>query len=184
MKKGKVFCLLAVLVGVVLMATACGSGDSSGSPEASKPGFSAEDMGIEVQGVWYPIRKDASALLAVLGEDFTLSASPSCVFEGEDKEFAFSNCLVYTNPDGEKDIWYQIALLDESLATSKGAKVGDTTEKVIDLYGDGFYWEGETIFTYSISGVAGDIASPCHMFTIENGVVTQIDIYYPTNVTA
>ncbi len=145
----------------------------------------ANDIGIAVDGTWYPIYQDASGLLAALGEDYDYSEAPSCVFEGMDKEFIFDGCSVYTNPDGDKDIWYDMLLENDTLATSRGIRVGDSLADVQTAYGDAYYWEGDTILTYSVSGDPEDIASPCILFYFEgeNEIVTTIQIYYPTNVT-
>jgi len=141
------------------------------------------DMGISVGGEWFPIWQDASGLLRALGDDYKLSTAPSCVFEGEDKVFEFDGILVLTNPDGDRDIWFSIYLENDLLSTSRGIKVGNSLEEVFDAYGDRFYWESDSILTYSISGIEGDAASPCIQFTIVDDLVVAIDIYYPTNVT-
>jgi len=145
-----------------------------------------EDLGIEVNGAWYPILQDAAPLLAALGGDYDLYAADSCVFPewGDDKEFEYKSWCVFTNPDEKgRDIWYQIALTDDTLQTARGIAVGDTLESVYAAYGEGYYWEGASTLTYSVSGQPGDIASPNIQFTVENGLVALIDIYYPTNVT-
>lgn len=142
----------------------------------------AKDMGIEVKGIWYPIYKDATLLLNAFGDNYTITSAPSCVFEGEDKEFIYSGFSLYTNPNGKQDIWYDLRITDTSLSTRRGIKVGDTLEKIEAAYGKVHYYEGN-IATYSVSGKQGDIASPCIQFTLENGKVTVIEIYYPTNVT-
>jgi len=141
------------------------------------------DMGISVGGEWFPIWQEASGLLRALGDDYNLSTAPSCVFEGEDKVFDFGGVFVLTNPDGDRDIWFSIYLENDLLSTARGIKVGDSLEDVFDAYGDRFYWEGDSILTYSISGIQGDDASPCIQFTIMDDLVAAIDIYYPTNVT-
>ncbi|MDR2600678.1 MAG: hypothetical protein LBC73_10455 [Oscillospiraceae bacterium] len=142
-----------------------------------------KDMGIVVNGEWFPIWQDASALLNALGDDYELSTAPSCVFEGDDKEFAYDRVFVFTNPDGSRDLWFSIFIIDNSLSTARGITVGSTLDEVIAAYGSNHYWEGSNILTYSLSGIEGDIDSPCIQFTISDEVVTAIEIYYPTNVT-
>ena len=143
----------------------------------------SDDMGIRISGQWFPIWQDASALLRALGDDYELSAAASCVFDGEDKEFAYDGCFVFTNPNGDRDIWYSILLESDAFPTARGVRVGNSVEEVMDAYGDRYYWEGADILTYSISGEEGDIASPCILFTLADGCVSTIEIYYPTNVT-
>jgi len=156
-----------------------GSDLGAGEPAPLDMGL---DMGISAGGQWFPIWQDASGLLSTLGGDYILSTAPSCVFEGEDKEFAFDGFYVFTNPDGDRDIWYSFYIETDAFPTARGIKVGDSLDDVFSAYGDRYYWEGDTILTYSISGVEGDAASPCIQFTVLDGFVAAIDIYYPTNV--
>lgn len=141
-----------------------------------------KDMGITVDGTWFPIYQDAAPLLASLGEDYELYAAPSCLFTGEDKEFSYGSCSVFTNPDGDQDIWYLMALKDGTYATARGIHVGSTKDELIAAYGEKYYWESDYQMVYSISGVKGDLASPCIIFDLQDDVVTKIEIYYPTNM--
>ena len=142
------------------------------------------DMGISINGQWFPIQKDVSALLNILGDNYSLSTAPSCVFEGEDKEFDFGDLLISTNPnpDGTKDIWYSVYITSEDFPTARGIRVGSSLDEVKAAYGSNFFWESQSIITFSISGIEGDITSPCIQFTVTDGIVTAIEIYYPTNV--
>jgi hypothetical protein len=142
-----------------------------------------KDMGLLLNGMWYPILNDFRALHEALGEPAALNAAPSCVFVGEDKEYVYEGLTAFTNPVGEQDIWFEMQLTNNTYATSRGIRVGDTLEMLQNAYGDRCYWEGETILTYSVSGIEGDYASPCIMFEIVDDVIASIDIYYPTNVT-
>ncbi|MGI6162245.1 MAG: hypothetical protein ACOYJD_09550 [Christensenellales bacterium] len=141
-----------------------------------------KDMGITVDGTWYPIYQDAAPLLASIGEDYELFAAPSCLFTGEDKEFSYDSCSVFTNPDGDKDIWYIIDLKDATYSTSRNIRVGNTADDLISAYGEKYYWESDYQMVYSISNIQGDLTSPCIMFDLEDDVITKIGIYYPTNM--
>jgi hypothetical protein len=152
-------------------------------PEPGENMSVEKDMGLLLNGVWYPILTDIHALHETLGEPAATNAAPSCVYVGEDKEFAYEGLSVFTNPVGEQDIWFEIQLTNNSYATSRGIRVGDTLDMLKEAYGIRCYWEGETILTYSVSGIEGDYVSPCIMFEIVDDVIASIDIYYPTNVT-
>jgi hypothetical protein len=167
-----------LLVIIILGALAAGCGSASAGPEA----LSLEkDMGVTVGGTWYPILQDAAPLISALGSDYELFAAPSCLFEGEDKEFAYENLSVFTNPDGEKDIWYIIDLKDGTYSTARGIHVGSTKDELIAAYGEKYYMESDYQMVYSISGVKGDLASPCIIFDLQHNKVSKISIYYPTN---
>ena len=169
-----VFCMVGALAG-------CNGGGGQAAAGVDMTMTLEKDLGISVNGTWFPILKDVQPLIAALGSDYELETWPSCVFEGEDKVCIYSQCEVYTNPSAQQDTWYDIVLTDDTLSTARGIKVGDTLAAVQQAYGEKFYWEGNEILTYSISGVQGDIASPCILFTIVSDKVERIEIYYPTN---
>jgi len=143
------------------------------------------DMGITVSNVWFPIFRDISDLLLALGNDYEMMIAPSCIYEGEDKEFVYDGFIIFTNPNGDwgqTDIWYSIYIEDDVLSTARGISVGDSLEDVYSAYGSRYFWEGSSILTYSISAIEGDNASPCIQFIIRDNTVEAIEIYYPTNV--
>lgn len=150
------------------------------STTVTQPLTLQSDLGIIVDGMWFPIYQDASKLLQVLGDDYEYYSAPSCAFIGEDKEFSYSCATVYTNPDGETDIWYLIVLTDDTLQTSRGIKVGDSLEDVVAVYGEQYYWDGESVLAYSLSGDPDNSEDPCMLFTVSNNTVMLIEIYYPT----
>ena len=165
------------------------SGDNDGDVADNvvddvKPLSLEHDLGISVNNQWFPIQHDVRELLAAIDGNYVLSTAPSCVFEGDDKEFDFGGVLISTNPnpDGTRDIWFSIFITCEEFPTARGIRVGSTLEDIIAAYGSRYFWEGNNVITYSISGIPGDISSPCIQFTLSDGIVTAIEIYFPTNV--
>ena len=151
------------------------------APEAGSPLTLEGDMGLLVEDIWYPILNDFAPLKAALGEPDEEFDAPSCVFQGEDKEFIYGGSSIFTNPLGDLDVWYEVYILDEGFETVRGIAIGSSREDVIAAYGEGYYMEDEFTMTYSVSGIEGDFESPCIMFGLTDGVVSLIDIYYPTN---
>lgn len=88
---------------------------------------------------------------------------------------------ILTNPDGGQDIWYLASLTSDHYQTARGIRIGNSQEELIAAYGDNYYWESDYEMVYSISGIQGDLASPCIIFRLDGEVVSAIDIYYPTN---
>ena len=72
------------------------------------------------------INDDAAPILAALGEWRDYDESPSCAFEGLDKVYTYAGFEIQTYPTGEKDFVYLIELYDDTVATEKGIRIGDT----------------------------------------------------------
>ena len=179
MKKatGRISLAIGTLLAVALLA-ACGGGNGGASDA-----FTLEsDVGIQIGDTWYPPHSDVAPLLEALGTDYETFADPSCLYEGEDKEFRYSGISILTNPNGDMDVWYSLEITTDEYPTARGIKVGDTRDALIEAYGDGYYMESDYQMVYSVSGEKGDLASPCIIFDITDDKVSKIAIYYATNV--
>ncbi|MFA5585799.1 MAG: hypothetical protein WDA02_04565 [Saccharofermentanales bacterium] len=174
MKWTKTISLLSAALLAGLILAGCGASDPA-------PLTLEKDFGLTVGGTWFPIHEDAAPLLAALGDDYELYAAPSCLFLGEDKEFDYDGVALFTNPDGDLDIWYLAAITSNAYETARGIRIGSSQEDLTAAYGEKYYWESDYEIVYSISGVQGDLASPCIIFRLDGQEITAIDIYYPTN---
>lgn len=152
------------------------------APTNGEPVSMEKDLGVIVNGVFYQVYRPAEPLVAALGDPTDVFSSPSCVYVGEDYEYAYEMGSIYSSPIDEANIWYEFYIFDGGIATTRGLAVGDTVEKMLELYGEGYYSEGEGMYTYSLSGDPEDYASPCLIFETEDGVIVTIDVYYPTNI--
>ena len=80
------------------------------------------------------IDDDAEPILAALGEWRDYAESASCAFEGLDKVYTYAGFEIQTYPMGEKDFVYMIILQDDTVATEKGVRIGDSKDAVIAAY--------------------------------------------------
>lgn len=152
------------------------------APAAGEAVSLEKDLGVVVENVFYGVYTPAGLLVTALGEPVETVSSPSCVFEGEDFEYNYDFGSIYSSPIGGEDIWYDFYIFDAGVSTTRGLSVGDSVEKMLELYGENYYAEGEGMYTYSLSGIPGDMASPCLIFESADGFITAMDIYYPTNI--
>lgn len=152
------------------------------APAAGDPITLEKDLGVLIENVYYPVFQPVDALLAALGEPLEIISSPSCVFEGEDFEYDYEFCSVFTNPIDGVDVWYEFYIFDVGVTTTRGLAIGDTVERMLELYGEDYYMEGEGMYTYSLSGDPEDYSSPCLIIEAADGLIVTIDIYYPTNI--
>ena len=172
---------LAILLLSALLLVSPAGAEGYTAPEDGAPMTLEGDMGLLIGGKWFPILNDFAPLKAALGDPLDMNAAPSCVFKGEDKEFLYDGMTVYTNPLGEMDVWFEAYIDGEGFTTSRGIGIGAAESEILAAYGDRYYSEGEGMMTYSLSSDPTDYASPCIIFTLSEGAVVTIDLYYPTN---
>lgn len=88
-------------------------------------------------------------LVTALGSDYTYFESPSCAYIGLDKCYVYKGFSIYTYPDDNAvDHVLQIVLTDDTLSTPEGLMIGDTKEKVLELYGSD-YVESDGSYAYT-----------------------------------
>ncbi len=168
----RTFPLLAALALCLLLSACSGAAVPTGA-------FSENDLGVAVDGDSYYLREDSAPLIEALGDGYEYSAQVSCVYDGEDKVFAYpAGIAVSTVPVDGKDVVELITLTTNAYETLRGAKVGDSLEDVKSLYGDAYFDDG--YLTYSLTNDAADIRAERIQFEYAGDVVTRIFIYSPS----
>lgn len=76
---------------------------------------------------------------------------PSCALEGTDNVYNYDTFEVTAFNDGKKEFIYSIYFLDPNLTTPEGLALGDTLDKAVSVYGEGYTQEG-TAYTYQAAG--------------------------------
>lgn len=124
---GKRF-LLAVLSLVLLLACiGCG--------EAKDAAIGEEDFYLVIDSHDFRCMTDIAEVLSRMGDDYQYAEGKSCAYDGLDKTFIFDEAEFYTVPLESGDMISEIYTDDEGSATSKGVKVGDDKQAVLDAYG-------------------------------------------------
>lgn len=122
--------------------------ETTGLPETTAPA-AAEVSGygitfngcLLVPGAVY----DASAL----PEPASVYQVPSCAIEGTDNVYNFETLEITAFNDGTGETIYLISLIDPNIATDEGLMLGDSAEKVIELYGEEYLQNG-TAMVYTL----------------------------------
>ena len=92
---------------------------------------------------------------------------PSCALEGTDNVYSYGNPEITAFNDGTGEFIYSVYLLDDSLSTPEGVKIGHTQAQVIALYGNAFQDNGgEYLYT------RGDVVLS---LLFQDGTVTAIE---------
>lgn len=81
------------------------------------------------------IDAEAAPILEQLGEANSYFETPSCAFEGIDKQYTYGSFELDTYPAGEKDCVSGVIFKDDSITTPEGVGIGDSREKMLEAYG-------------------------------------------------
>ena len=163
----KIICFVIVLS--ALMLAACGGGsESAGNAEGSKYVFKTGNVTVAMNA-------DAENVIANLGEPKSYFESESCAFKGLDKQYTYSSFIIDTYPKDEKDYVNAVTILDDTIATPEGIRIGATVSQVDTAYGSDFTVLGEEGRSYK----DGDAEI---QFLVTNGLVSSIKYYAITGL--
>ena len=98
------------------------------------------------QDVVIEMDADAAPIVEKLGEANSYFEAPSCAFEGIDKMYTYGSFELDTYPMGNKDYVSAVIFKDDAIATPEGVGVGDTAEKMTEIYGEGTLENGMTVY--------------------------------------
>ncbi len=174
MKKiSQVLCLL----GIAMVLTACGQGQTSagnlaqeihigvGSPGSAEKGHGTEGGNPNVsQGREEESEEEEEAFCFVyegaalvpgevfdrsaLGECAKISEVPSCAFDGNDIVYNYEAFELTAYIQEDGEHIYSIYFIDSGLPTTEGLCLGDTVDRMKALYGEGYETEG-TAYIYT-----------------------------------
>ncbi len=156
MKKILIYLLLAAMV---LSFGACKDNNDPPAEEGKIYTFTSGNTKIAIDA-------DAAPILTALGAWRDYAESASCAFVGLDKIYTYAGFEIQTYPMGEKDFVYMIILQDDTVATEKGVRIGDTKDAVIAAYGTPDK-DTDTALTYNGEGMY-------LQFLLRDGAVTSI----------
>lgn len=172
MRNEKKRCALLICLALVLALIPLGC--SSGQDRAMGAALAAEDLMFTVSQQSFTVREDVAPLLAALGPEESVSTSPSLLFEGEDKVYTYPGVTLCTYPDGAVDRIDEIILTDDRYRTARNARVGDSRQRILELYGTPAS-EEDSLLLYSAGTADG---SPKLYFDFGEGdAVVSIHLY-------
>ncbi len=90
--------------------------------------FISKDVVIEMD-------EEAAPIIEALGEPLSYFEAASCAFEGLDKIYTYSGFEINTYPGKDKDYISSVILKDDSVTTVEGVAIGDSKEKLEQVYG-------------------------------------------------
>ena len=136
----------AILVAALMLAGCGASNEKTISNQSQTAGTSAEDTKdstssyegyvFESNGVSVEVDGDFSKFEAGLGEPANYYEAPSCAFGDLDKVYTYSGFEIDTYQTEGVDHVSAVIFLDDSVATPEGLCIGDSADKVTELYGE------------------------------------------------
>ena len=85
---------------------------------------------------------------SVLREADSVYEVPSCAIEGTDNLYNYGSFELTAFDDGTSELIYSILLTDPNITTTEGLALGDTLQKMVEIYGDGYARQGSA-YTYT-----------------------------------
>jgi len=171
MKYGSIAFLLICLI---IALSACG-----GDAKQTSGSFGENDLQFEVNSKVFELNSDVKSILAALGDGYTFSEAPSCVYDGTDKTYEYPGISIYTFPQDQKDCIDEIVLTGNTYKTGKGVTVGSTLEDLVAAYGSD-YRDEDGVITYRLK--PDDLKSPCLYFVMDEGRVSSVSYYSASNI--
>ena len=175
MRKNIIAKVTATVMMVTCMAamTACGNDQST----SSQAGVTAADAAATQQSGGYTFEaKNVAMTIDGKVEDYKAKLgepaggyyeAKSCAFDGMDKFYYYDGFTLQAYQKNNEDVVYSLLLLDDTVKTKEGVKIGDNKDKMVSAYGSS-YKEGSGQFTYT-SGNTNLI------FTVNNDVIEGIE---------
>lgn len=132
--------LLSLFVFFALFLTACKSKDINGSGNVLKDYEIAVEKGYVFHAVdeEFYIGEDISEKLKRLIEPNSSYEAPSCARLGEDVVYTYSGFSLTASKgeNGEEEVLYSILLTDDSVMTAEGIYIGESEDRVKEVYGN------------------------------------------------
>jgi len=109
---------------------------------------SAQTFALSIDGKDIVIGQNAESFLQQAGDPIDRYTSPSCAFEGDDNVYDYGSYQITTFVDSGIEKFTGFYLLDESISTKEGIKIGSSFEAMVDAYGTD-YVENFGAYTYN-----------------------------------
>lgn len=101
---------------------------------------------LKVNNVTVEVDGDAAPVVEALGEPVSYFEAASCAFEGLDKIYTYNGFEIDTYPSKDRDLVSAVILKDDSIATAEGVCIGDSLEKLQEVYGEAAQENGMLIY--------------------------------------
>ena len=173
--KGTIIAIIVVvivlaIIGVFVLTNSKQENKTTGATEPSISQESKDVYQFQAEDKTVQLGVDFASLNMPKEKDY--AEMESCVFAGLDKEYTYDHYVISTYPEGETDKVKSVYFLDEEVQTAEGVKIGDTYERMVEVYGEN-YQNSDNQYTYEKEKTQ-------IIFLIEDNVISQIEYNYVT----
>ncbi|MBR2523046.1 MAG: hypothetical protein IKE53_01250 [Clostridiales bacterium] len=177
--------IIAVSLAAALALAGCSSGEEQTDPvniggqttitvpgDGGEASVSSDSYKFTYSGTTVQVNTDVSAALAAFGDDYTYYESNSCAYQGLDKIYTYPLFVIYTYPDGDRDMISSVEVKADVISTEEGIRIGSSRDDVTAAYGDDYqdagsvikYTKGESVLSFvfendEVSGIVYDYAN-------------------------
>ena len=153
---------LTVLCAALLLSTLAGCGGKEKTAEQT-----LTVSGTEITGT-----TPVSEVLSLLGEDYEYYEAISCVYDGMDKTYTYSDFILYTYPDGDEDRLMELYCTGGDVS-AQGVTFGASKDEIIKAFGDGYTEEGSMVI-YAVEPSDANNEPASVYFELTDGAVSAI----------
>lgn len=107
-----------------------------------------DEFFFDVEGKTIIIGETVNNVVTTIGEPADQYKSPSCAFDGEDNVYDYESYQITTYVTNDNEIYTGVYILDETIQTEEGIRIGSSKQEMIDVYGED-YSENYGAFTYN-----------------------------------
>ncbi len=168
MKKIKVF-LITAFMGLMLLG--CGSGQNKASDADSGTAVGAES--VKTGNLVISLNDDMEDIKEELGEPVNYTENKSCLYDGYDKTYTYTDVEIITYPMNGKEYISSINILTDDAVSGSGIRIGSSAETVAEKYGEENLAMSDTYYIYETDGYG-------YSFYLEDGTVAAIEAYLLT----
>lgn len=132
----------ALALALCLTLTACGganTGSNNGGQSQNvqnQGGDAADTYRFTLKGVEVAVDAEMAPIAGQLGDPTSYFASESCAFQGLDKVYTYGSVIIRTYPQDGVDYVLSVELMDDTVSTPEGVRIGSPQADVIAAYGE------------------------------------------------
>ncbi len=148
--------IISLSLALCLLLSAC---------EDREPGTEKGEYFFVSLGVAFTVGDDADRVIGELGEPNSVSKAPSCAGEGQDELYIYNGFRIYAHRNSHSCLVSAIELTNDTVATPEGVRIGDKSERISEIYGEGEKNKGSVEY----------VSEGCRVrFILRDGKVTMI----------